>query len=1040
MRCTSCEADNTADSRFCISCGAALGQLCPACNHLNAATARYCTQCGTAVQRSPTAASHNTFTIRGELKQITVLFADVFGSTELIEALDPEEADRRLAPCIETMKEAVHRFDGTVVKIQGDGVMALFGAPNPQEDHAVRACCAALAMQAAFRALPAEAPPVRVGIHSGEVLARVIANDFSNEFDATGLTVHIANRLQNLAPPGGIALSSATLRGARQFVSVESLGTQPIRGLSAPLEIFLLTGLRRGPNSQRFSNEIGRSEFVGRDTEMAVLERGLERADEGDGCAVGLVADAGIGKSRLCFEFTERCRARGIRVLEGLALAHSRATPFEPVIDVMKALFEMTPDDEPERAREKIITVLQSLGVDLGADLALLFDFLGVADPATKLSRADPVVRRERLNGLFRRLIRTAGATTPAVILLEDLHFLDSGSESLLEVLAESLPGTRILLVVNFRPGYAAAWMHGDHYDQVSLAPLRRGAADQLAAQLLGDDESVAPLLSLMADRARGNPLFIEELVRKFEESGDLVGERGVYRLRRSPDMRLVPDTVQAIIGARIDGQPEAEKSILQTAAVIGREFALPVLARLVGGLASQLGNVMHRLASAGLVYEAGAGGDDLYAFRHPMVQDVAYHSLLSEKRRNLHAAVAAELEKTLPDPNGAQAGFIAYHWEEAGNPLQAASYSMKAGTWHGTRDAAQALQAWKRAHRLLSGLSLQGQQRYPLLMASGQIVNLAWREGLTAVDIEPYYTEALTIARELGDMRAITLLTAAYGRVLAASGSAEDYVATVDDVLATVDDSVRNASLRVVLTAILCHALRLSGSLSRALEANDRALARVKDIDDIDQQTLGFSIAIWINGMRAQILAMMGRFDEARPLLDALIAADETTVDVLHRLLAHATQCDIAWALGDLELLDFHSKQALQLAERSGNPYLLVYGKGYAGLAQAIRGAHSDATTTLSDALAYARRRNAGLENEARLLADLAHVQLRAGLVDRARDTAEEAAAVARRRGAKVWLAYSEWLIGGPASASFNSLVEATGAELLRRLSHPRA
>ncbi len=1002
--------------------------------------ARFCTQCGKAVQRTPMTAAANIPVIEGELKQITVLFSDVFGSTELIEALDPEEADRRLSPCIEAMKEAVHRFEGTVVKIQGDGIMALFGAPNPQEDHAVRACCAALAMQAAFKTLPS-APPVRVGMHSGEVLARVIANDFANEFDATGLAVHIANRLQNLAPPGGIALSSATLRGARQFVSVESLGAQPIRGLSAPLEIFLLTGLRRGPNSQRFSGEVGRSDFVGRDAELALLERGLERASEGDGCAVGLVADAGVGKSRLCFEFAERCRASGIRVLEGLALAHSRATPFEPVIDVVKALFEIAPDDTPERAREKIIATLQSVNADLGSDLALLFDFLAVADPAVTLPRADPVARRERLNGLFRRLIRTAGTTAPAVILLEDLHFLDSGASRCSKCwqrpcparafcswstsgLATPRPGCMAIITIRSRWRHCGGerpirWPHG-------CSAMTR---------------SVMTLLALIADRARGNPLFIEELVRKFEESGHLAGERGAYRLLRTPDMHLVPDTVQAIIGARIDGRPEAEKSILQTAAVIGREFALPVLARLVGGLASQLGGMMHRLAGAGLVYETGAGGGEgLFAFRHPMVQDVAYHSLLSEKRRTLHASVAAELEKTLPDPNGAQANFLAYHWEEAGNPLQAASYSMKAGTWHGTRDPAQALEAWKRARRLLIGLPLQGPQRYPLLMASGQIVNLAWREGLTAVDVEPYYAEALAIARELHDMRAVTLLTAAYGRALAASGSAEDYVATVTEALATVDDSVRNASLRVVLTAILCHALRLSGDLPRALEANDRALAHVKDIDDIDQQTLGFSIAIWINGMRAQILTMMGRFDEARPLLDAMIAADDATVDVLHRLLAHITQCDIAWALSDLELLDNHSKQALQLAERSGNPYLMVYGKGYVGLAQAMRGAHSDATTTLSDALAYARRRNAGLENEARLLADLAHVQLRAGLADRARDTAEEAAAVARRRGAKVWLAYSEWLIGGPASASFNTLVDTTGAELLRRLSHPGA
>lgn len=1035
MRCTSCETENAIDSRFCTSCGAALGRLCSSCSHHNLATAQFCTQCGTALERAPA----STVPPTGELKQITILFADVFGSTELIEALDPEDAYRRLSPSIDAMKEAVHRFEGTVVKIQGDGIMALFGTPNPQEDHAVRACCAALAMQAAFKALPSGTPPVRVGLHSGEVLARVVANDFSNELDATGPAVHIANRLQNMAPPGGVALSSSTLRGARQFVSVDSLGTQPIRGLSTPIEIFLLTGLRRGPNSQRFSGEVGRSGFVGRDAELLLLERGLERASEGDGCAVGLVADAGMGKSRLCFEFAEQCRSRGVRVLEGRALAHSRATPFEAVIDVVKAYFEITPDDTPERARGKIATVLKSIGADFGTDLALLFDFLGIGDPAVAVPRSDPAARRERLNGLFRRLIRTAGARSPAVILIEDLHLLDSGSESLLEVLSDALPGTRILFVVNFRPGYAATWMHSDHYDQFSLAPLRRSDADSLAARLLGDDESTLPLLALIADRACGNPLFIEELVRKFEESGHLAGERGAYRLLRPPDMHLVPDTVQAIIGARIDGRTDAEKSILQTAAVIGREFALPVLARLVGSLASQLGSMMHRLAGAGLVYETGtAGSEGLFAFRHPMVQDVAYRSILSEKRRNLHAAVAAELEKTLPDPNGAQASFVAYHWEEAGNPLQAASYSMKSGTWHGTRDPAQALQAWKHARRLLIGLSLQGPQRYPLLMASGQIVNLAWREGLTAADVEPYYVEALAIARELGDMRAVTLVTAAYGRALAASGSAEDYVTTVAGVLAMVDDSPRHASLKAVLTAILCHALRLAGDLPRALDANDRALARVTDVDEIDQQTLGFSIAVWVRGMRAQILAMMGRFDEAQPLVDALIAADEATVDVLHRLQAHAVQCDIAWATGDVERLQAHSDQALQLAERSGNPYLLVYGKGYAGLAQAMRGAHSDATTTLSEALAYARRRNAGLENEARLLADLAHVQLRAGLTDRARGTAEEAAAVARRRGAKVWLAYSEWLMGGPGSPSFNLLVESTGAELLRRLTHP--
>ena len=1035
MRCSNCDTNNASDARFCIDCGTALGQACPSCNSNNSPAARFCGQCGTALVTK--AATSKAPTNDGELKQITVLFADVSGSTELIEQLDPEEAAKRLAPALEAMQEAVRRFEGSVVKVQGDGVMALFGAPHPQEDHAVRACCAGLAMQTSIKALPVNALPIRVGIHSGEVLARTVATDFSTDFDATGITVHIASRLESLAPLGGIAISPATLRGARQFVSVESLGDREVRGLSAPMEVFLLTGLRRGPTSQRFSLERERSGFVGRDAELALLERNLERATEGDGCAVGVVAEAGVGKSRLAFEFAERCRAKGVRVLEGRALAHSRATPFEPVIDILKAFFEIAPDDPPERNRSKTAEVLERIDPALRAELPLLSDFLGISAGGPALPKMDAGTRRDRLEALFRRLARAAGAATPAVILLEDLHFMDSGSESLIEVLAEALVGTRLLLLVNFRPGYAAPWMRGDRYDQISLAPLRKNAADELATHLLGDDESVTPLLPLVADRARGNPFFIEELVRKFADSGHLAGEAGAYRLLRMPDMKLVPDNVQAIVAARVDSRPEIERTLLQTAAVIGREFMAPILEH-VAGLAGSVVNVaLHRLSSAGLVYETGGPPAGTFAFKHPMLQEVVYRSLVSDKRRSLHTAVAAELEKTLPDPGGAQAGFIAYHLEEAGNIPQAASYNMKAAMWHGTRDPTQALDAWKRVRRLLLGLPLEGAARYPLLMASGQSVNFAWREGLTAADVEPYYTEALEIARSLGDMRAITLVTAAYGRALGSTGSAMDYVAKVSEARAMLDP-VKHAGLAAVLTTIRCHALRLSGDLRGALADNDLALANVGKVEEVDQQTLGFRVEVWVKGMRGQTLAMMGRYDEARTLAAGLIAGDESTVDILHRLQAHATMTDIAWGTGDVGLASEHSAAAHRLGEKSGNPYLMVYGRAYHGLGQAMRGAYSEATTTLSDALRLARQRQAGLENEARMLADLAYVQLRAGLADRGRATAEEAAAVARRRGAKVWLAYAEWLIGGPKSPAFKSLLAETGAELLAHLPSP--
>ncbi|MCA0302561.1 MAG: AAA family ATPase [Proteobacteria bacterium] len=1029
MQCESCNHDNVPSARFCISCGAALGRTCSSCNHRNPPAARFCAQCGAGLTEAP---APPAAPVQAELKQITVFFADIAGSTQLIESLNPEEAVKRLAPGIAAMEEAVRRFEGSVVRVQGDGIMAVFGTPNPQEDHAVRACCAGLALQDAIRALPGAPLTIRAGIHSGEVLARTIATSFSTDFDAGGVTVHVASRLESLAPPNGIVVSPSTLRAARQFISVESLGRKEIRGLSVPMEIFQLTGLRRGAMSQRFSSESTRTRFLGRDREIELLKRALERASDGDGCAVGIVADAGVGKSRLCFEFAEHCRTQGVRVLEARALAHSRATPFEPVIDVVKAVFEISADDTPAEARDKIADLCSRLDPELSADLPLIADFLGLADGAGAREKIDPATRRERLNGFFRRLMRSASRDQSLVLLVEDLHFLDTGSESILEVLADSLVGTRLLLLVNFRPGFAASWMRIENYEQISLPPLNQAAAGELVHGLLGDDPSVAPLVPLIGDRARGNPFFIEELVRKFDESGHLAGSLGDYRLLRAPDMKLIPDNVQAIVSARIDSRPELERSLLQTAAVIGREFGAAVLEHVAGVAGDAVRAVLHRLSAAGLVYETGGGTMGGFAFRHPMVQEVTYRSLTSDRRRALHAAVAADLEKSLPDPNGAQAGFVAYHFEEAGNGPMAASYNMKAAMWHGTRDPAQALEAWRRVRRLLSALPLEGPARYPLLMATGQIVNLAWREGLAATDVETYYKEALAIAVSLGDMRAVTLVTAAYGRALASTGLATDYVDTVTQAMERLDPA-RHAGLRVLLSAIRCHARWLAGDLRGALADNDVALAQVDKVEAQDEQTLGFRVATWVKGMRSKVLAMSDRCDEARLLAEEMIAADEATVDTLHRILAHGTMVDIAWGRRDAELARVHGAIAQALGEKSGNPYLNVYGLSFGALGLGLADDYTGAAGLLTEALRFARQRRAGLENEARMLCDLAWVQQRAGLVERARDTAEEAASVARRRGATLALAYAEWLLNGD-SAAFRTLVEQSGARLLAR------
>ena len=617
-----------------------------------------------------------------------------------------------------------------------------------------------------------------------------------------------------------------------------------------------------------------------------------------------------------------------------------------------RAIFRILPHESPEQAREKVTTTVKTVAPDLESDLPLLLDFFGLSEPGANILRLDPTTRRERLvrttARLFGRALPTHNNFPTVLVLLEDLQWVDAGTASLFEAYLETLPGTRTLVIVNARPEFTASWMNGDRYQQISLSPLRAADGDVLARQLLGSDASVASLLPLIADRTQGNPLFIEELVRQLEESGNLVGERGAYLLERTPDMRTIPDTVQAIIGARIDSRPELEKSVLQGAAVIGREFTDELLVCLTGKSCAELRSVLQELSSAGLIYEY-PGSHGVWAFKHPMMQEVAYRSMLSDRRRALHRTVAAEQQKCYPESNGAQASLIAYHWEEAGNTMQAIDSNIKAAAWYGTgdvartvewdrvRDPGRALDAWKRVHRLLAGLSLEGTARQQLLVACGQILNFGWREGLTADDLKPYYVEALGLARSLGHMRGIVLLNAAYGRALAGSGSAHDYLALANETLGLFAPA-QHASLAVLLTAVRCHAHVLAGDLGAALTDNDYVLGNLQLIEEGDAQALTYDPSTWMKYMRGRILTTMGRYKEARPLLEELIADDEATVNAGHRLRAHLSMINMAFGLSDQTLARAHGSAARRLARSNRTPFFKVTSRICTGLELSLR------------------------------------------------------------------------------------------------------
>jgi adenylate cyclase len=936
----------------------------------------------------------------GERKRLTILFADIRNSTGLIDSLgDPELGMRRLQPVLDLMNEAVVRYEGVVNKSQGDGIMALFGAPQPHEDHAVRGCLAALAMQDGVTRFGDPDLQIRVGVHTGEVVVQAIEHGIYQTYDAAGANVHLANRMEQLADAGAILISKETYNAAKQFVEVEPLGLQTIRGIAAPIETFKLGGLQHAPSSGVFRSGRRLSPLTGRSDQSSTLSAELENTMKGDGRVVGVVGEAGIGKSRLCFEFAESCRGKGIRVFEARVLAHGRATPFQPVLELLRDYFGLRVKEAVEVSRGRVLERLAALSEQT---TFVLLEFLGLADPLRAAIKLDPKARKTLLLDFVRTLPRSGPAGATAVVIIEDLHWIDAASEEFVEALADAVVGTRTLLVVNFRPGFAAALMQRSHYRQINMPPLPPAQAAILLQDHFGDDPSLALLSRNIIERAQGNPFFLEELVNALVERGDFEGEKGAYRLKGGIDTIPLPPTVQAVIAARIDRLQDNAKRVLEVASVVGREISISILDLVTGLSPTELSEAAQHLRQAELLYDVPPFEQRLIAFRHPLIQEVAYRSLLHERRRELHSKVAQAIESLFKDHAEERASLLAYHLEQAGENLKAAQQNMRAAVWIGANDPSQALRSWQKVRELLSNLPPSQPINYLKMMASGQIINFGWREGMSSEDAGVYFEESKQLALALGDMRANALIHAAYGRILANGGSADEYVEKIREAKAIADQG-NDPSVQITLKAVLCHALWLSGRMREALQMNIEATERAHEIVKFDRQTLGFDIEVWLTVLRGRTLVMLDRKEEARPFLDRILQVESSQVDPVHHIMPSMAYVDIAWAEGNIGLAQGHADRAFSLAVKSGNPYLRVYAQACRGLAHIVAGRLTSAIEDLSDALSFARSRKAGLENEPRILADLANAYRLNGDIERAITTVTQAIEIATERHARV-------------------------------------
>ncbi len=724
MRCSKCSAENREGRKFCAQCGAPIAFRCPHCGAPNEAGEKFCGECGaalTAAVPAPTPSSDVSPAVRvtneqpvgqaleGERKTVTALFADIKGSMDLMEDLDPEDARAIIDPALKLMIDAVRRYDGYIVQSTGDGIFALFGAPLAHEDHPQRALYAALRMQEEMRRYSAQLreagnPPLeaRVGVNTGETVVRSIqTGDAHTEYTPIGHSTSLASRMQSLAPTGSIAVTETTQKLCAGYFNFRALGPTRVKGVSEPVNVYEVSGL--GPLRTRLQRSAGRglTKFVGRQREIDAMKHAAEQARAGHGQIVAAMAEAGAGKSRLLFEFKAISQSDWM-VLETFSVSHGKASTYLPLIELLTNYFGIRSEDDERRRREKVAGRLAVLDTSLEDTRPYIFALLGIVervDPRRQweenldrldeylrtlqdkdaLAQMDPRVQRRRTLDAIKRILLRESLNQPVIVIFEDLHWIDDATQEFLNLLAESIANARLLLLVNYRPEYSHQWNSKTYYTQLRLDPLGKESADEMLAALLGDNVEMAQLKRVIIERTEGNPFFMEETVQVLLDDGSLV-RNGAIKLTRPLSELKIPPTVQAILASRIDRLPAEAKDLLQTLAVIGREFPRSLIRAMLPKSDDDLDRLLDLLQLGEFIYEQPTVGDTEYVFKHALTQEVAYGSVLIERRRALHAQIGAVIETMYTGSLDDHLAELAHHFGRSANFDKAVRYLARSG------------------------------------------------------------------------------------------------------------------------------------------------------------------------------------------------------------------------------------------------------------------------------------------------------------------------------------------------------------------------
>jgi len=872
--------------------------------------------------------------LAGERKSVTVLFVDIQGSLALSDAVDPELWHRILDRFFGLLSETIHRYEGTINQYTGDGVMALFGAPIAHEDHAVRACRAALELVDITRDYATELRlseglnvAMRFGLNSGEVVVGRIGDDLRMDYTAQGATVGLAARMEAIAEPGRAYLTRNTARLVDDYFDLRDLGETQVKGISEPVRVYELLGSGAAILRLERSQARGLSGFVGREPELAQLDAALlavrDAVDGEAGRTVAVVGDAGLGKSRLCHEFAARCAERGMAVHTCSGVPYGDAVPLLPVQTMMRSLAGLSTTDSAAVQQRKLAGALAMAevygeSVDSTEDRALAFDFLGLSNNECRIELAEEL-RQRRLIQIFARLL-AAATVEPSLMLVEDLHWLDDGSNQFLFEGLKGLRRTRALLIVNSRPGDIDDCVQRTLTAEIELRPLGQTEIKVMLDEWLGADSSVADLAAHISEQAAGNPFFVEEAVRSLHEDGLLTGSRGDYRCTDKIEALEIPATVQAILAARIDRLEDADKDLLQMAAVIGQQFSQSQLAALANIDFDDLTAALQRLRTGSYIAPENADDEcnDCWVFIHPLTQEVAYRSQLTEARANRHRRMGEWLEAQLPNQDDAElldvyedSLQLARHWQRAGDAIKAAHWTYQSARFAVQRDITDSLQRYRKAVEL-ADVGDDPALVSIAIKARAAIIRTAAFNVLPRDEVETAYEHARRLVDQTGDRYSLAELLISYGALEQQSGDADQAAGLTVEALAIARE-LGNHQLEARFRVAILLSYFAAGRLNEGLEALRGEGVTPWEDGPISGENLAS------RGFRALYLCYMGDIKSAESEIEQALDLTRDTGRNISWL--YGNQIDIAWFSGKPEGMISAGQTAMQQAEEYGSP-----------------------------------------------------------------------------------------------------------------------